>query len=327
MSSPVPETPGDPPAGLEWRAVVLVAFMAVLAATSVAYLLYARGFFEPTQQLVLIADDSEGITVGMDITFSGFPIGRVNRIELGADGNVRIRVEVPKKDARWLRTSSVFTVERGLVGGTKLRAFTGMLEDPPLPDGAERRVLRGDAMAELPTLVSAIKDLLANLQAMTSADSAINASLANVQVMTEKMRGPRGALGAVFGNEADARKVVLLLERTNALLARVDGLALKADSLVGKAERQVFGDQGLVTETRATAVQLNGLLGEARASLRRVDALLVDAQAISGQARVATEDLGALRAEVDASLRKVDHLVNEINRKWPFARDTEIRLP
>lgn len=74
-------------------------------------------------------------------------------------------------------------------------------------------------------------------------------------------------------------------------------------------------------------MQLGGLLGEARASLRRVDALLVDAQAISGQARVATEDLGALRAEVDASLRKVDHLVNEINRKWPFARDTEIRLP
>jgi phospholipid/cholesterol/gamma-HCH transport system substrate-binding protein len=34
-----------------------------------------------------------------------------------------------------------------------------------------------------------------------------------------------------------------------------------------------------------------------------------------------------LRAQVDASLRKVESLVNEINRKWPFARDTEIKLP
>jgi phospholipid/cholesterol/gamma-HCH transport system substrate-binding protein len=34
-----------------------------------------------------------------------------------------------------------------------------------------------------------------------------------------------------------------------------------------------------------------------------------------------------LRAEVEASLRKVEHLVNEINRKWPFARDPEIKLP
>ena len=41
----------------------------------------------------------------------------------------------------------------------------------------------------------------------------------------------------------------------------------------------------------------------------------------------ATVDLGALRTEVEASLRKVEALVNEVNRKWPFARDTEIKLP
>ncbi len=36
--------------------------------------------------------------------------------------------------------------------------------------------------------------------------------------------------------------------------------------------------------------------------------------------------LGALRAEVEASLRKVEQLVNEVNRLWPFARDTELKL-
>jgi len=80
-------------------------------------------------------------------------------------------------------------------------------------------------------------------------------------------------------------------------------------------------------ETRATIVQLNTLLGEARNSLKKVDAVLVEAQAVGANARVATDDLGALRAEVESSLRKVDGLVNEINRKWPFARNTEIKLP
>ncbi len=41
--------------------------------------------FESTQQLVLTADDSEGVSVGMDMNFSGFPIGRVSRIELSAE--------------------------------------------------------------------------------------------------------------------------------------------------------------------------------------------------------------------------------------------------
>ena len=42
------------------------------------------------QRLVLIADDAEGVNVGLDMTFAGFPIGRVTRVELGADGVVRI---------------------------------------------------------------------------------------------------------------------------------------------------------------------------------------------------------------------------------------------
>jgi len=68
-------------------------------------------------------------------------------------------------------------------------------------------------------------------------------------------------------------------------------------------------------------------LKDASATLKKVDAVLVEAQAVGANARVATQDLGALRSEVDASLRKVNRLVDEINRKWPFASDTEIKLP
>ncbi len=305
---------------LAFKAGLLMALVALLILGSVTYLLYARGVFERTQQVVLLADDSEGVVVGMDMTFSGFPLGRVNRIELSPEGNARIVVDVPRKDAHWLRESSIFTMERGLVGGTRIRAYSGMLNDPPLPDGAERKLLRGDATAEIPKLMNAARDLLANLQAMTAADSALNTSLANVQAATERLKGPRGALGALVGNEADARKLVTALDRANTLLARINGLAAKADT-------QVFGAQGVMPETRATVVQLNGLLADARNSLKKVDAVLLEAQGIAANTREGTSELGALRAEAESSLRKVEHLVNEINRKWPFARDTEVKLP
>ena len=64
-----------------------------------------------------------------------------------------------------------------------------------------------------------------------------------------------------------------------------------------------------------------------RASLKKVDAILADAQAAAGNVKAATTDLAALRAEVEASLRKVSALIDEINRKWPFERDTKIKLP
>jgi phospholipid/cholesterol/gamma-HCH transport system substrate-binding protein len=323
--SATPEPPETPSAAaavphLALKATALLVLMLALVCGSALYVMYARGVFEATQRLVLIADDSEGVVAGMDLTFSGFPIGRVRRVELGPEGNARILIDVPRADARWLRTSSVFTLVRSLVGGTNLRAFSGILTDPPLPDGAERTVLGGDATAEIPKLISAARDLLQNLNVITAAGSPLSESLGGVQTLTEKLKGPDGALGVLLGGDAERRKVLLTLDRTNALLARLDGLAAKTDA-------QVFGSAGVMPEARATVVELRGLLGDARASIKKVDAVLQEAQAVGANARVATTDLGALRSEVDSSLRKVEQLINEVNRKWPFARDTEVKLP
>ena len=331
--TPEPQEPPPPVKNLEVKAALLLLLMLVLVVGSALYVLYARGAFERTQRLVLVSDDIEGVVVGMDMTFAGFAIGRVARVELGDDGNARILVDVPSKDARWLRTSSIFTMERSLVGSTRIRAYSGVLEDPPLEDGAERTVLRGDAAAEIPKLTASIRDLLDNLNALTKSDAALAQSLSNVRRVTDKLNGPQGALGVLLGNEADSKKIGEALTRSNALLARADTLVARLDGLVKNADRQVFGEGaapgqgGLVSDARATVQQLNGLLGEARGSLQRVDAVLVEAQGIASNTREATVDLGSLRAEVEASLRKVDSLINEVNRKWPFARDTEIRLP
>lgn len=324
---PAPAAPAPTVAHIEAKATALLALMALLVCGAIAYVLYARGAFEATQRLVLVADDSEGVVVGMDLTFSGFPIGRVRRIELDAKGNARILIDVPRRDAHWLRTTSVFTLVRGLVGNTNLRAYSGVLTDPLLPDNAERRVLAGDATAEIPKLMGAARELIQNLNSLAAPDAALAGSLANLQAATERLKGPRGAMGLLLGNEADAAKLQLTLDRANALLARMDTLARHVDTLAVKADSQVFGPQGLMPESRNAVLQLGALLGEARATLTRVDGVLAEAQAIATNTRSATTDLGALRAEVEASLRKVQQLVDEVNRKWPFARDTELRLP
>jgi len=334
-----PEPDGPPPVEhLDRKARWLLVAVFLLVVAAVAYVLYARGVFERTQTVVLVAENSEGAVVGMDLTFAGFAIGRVARIELAADGNANIVVQVPKKDAHWLRESSVFTMESGVVGATRLRAYSGILTDPPLPDGAVRKVLAGDASAEIPRLMAAVRDLVANLTAMTGNNAPLNTSLRSVQTATDRLNGPRGALGVLMGNDQEAAKLMQALDRTNALLLKLDGLAGQAsglakrvDGIAARADAQVLGDAtgqgGVMAESRATVVQLNGLLADARNSLKKVDAVLEQAQGIAANTREASADLGTLRGEVEASLRKVEQLVNEVNRKWPFKRDAEIKLP
>ena len=313
MTESEAESPAEPVEHVEVKAVILLVLMAALVITFLLYVMYARGVFENTQRLVLVSEDSEGVIPGMDVTFSGFPIGRVQRVELAADGKARILVDINQKDAKWLRVSSVFTMEKSMVGETRIRAYSGILSDPPIEQNAVRTVLRGDTAAEIPKLVASARTLLENLENMTSSGSAINASLANIEVASGRLGGKYGLLGGALGSEEDARKLLRTLERV--------------DSLLIKADQRVFGKEGVMDDAQATIRQLNKVLREASDSLKKVDAVLVEAQGVAGNAKAATKDLGALRSEVDASLRKVTRMIDEINRKWPFARETELKLP
>lgn len=327
MAESEPTNPTDGPSSVEFKAAALLIALVLLVIGSGVYLLYARGAFEATQELVLIADDSEGVTVGMDLTFSGFPIGRVRRIELSDTGTARIVIDVPRKDASWLRETSIFTMERSLVGATRIRAYTGVMDAPVLRDGAVRPVLKGDAMADIPRLVSSVRDLLDNLNRMTAAESPLNGSLRQLEAVTGRMNGPGGAVEVLMGNATDRERLLKVFDEARQVMQRLEAVAVRTEGLLGKADQRVFGEAGLMDDTQATVRELQGLLSGARQTLQRVDRVLAEAQGIAENARAATVDLDALRADVEASLRKVEALVNDVNRRWPFARDTEIKLP
>jgi phospholipid/cholesterol/gamma-HCH transport system substrate-binding protein len=294
-------TPNAQPgiAHAQTKAAALLVLAAALFVLFVLYVMQARGVFAENQSLLLVADNAEGVSIGSDLTFSGFPIGRVSRIELAEDGKAHIYLDVPVAQARWLRVSSIFTLERNVVGSARLRAYSGILDDPALPDGARREVLIGDAASGVPELVATAHKLIQNLEQLSSADSALSGTLANLQQFSASLNGKHGALGALLGNEKDVGKVIASLEQTRALLV----------------------------DARGSLQKLDAALVDLKAIGQEVRPIVEDARAISGNVRVASEDLDALRAEVDLNLRKVSGLVDELNRKWPFAREQDLKLP
>lgn len=319
---------------LEFKVGLLLTLTLLVIVLFILYTLYARGAFERARELILVAPNAEGVSVGMPLSFSGFPIGQVARMALTENGEVRIAVEVKEKDARWLRTSSVFTLEKGFIGGAKIRAFTTNLKDPQLPDRAERKLLTGDATEEIPVLIAKVKAILENVQGMTAPDSSINQSLDHVRTVTERMTGEYGVMEGVLGGPDKAQRLVTALDRANSLLTTLNGVSLKVDSVLAKADQRVFGADGTLARVDQSIAGVNAILGDVRDSLKKADAILANAQqatanvtAITADVKGATADLATLRTEVDDSIRKVNHLINEINKKWPFARDVEIKLP
>lgn len=214
-----------------------------------------------------------------------------------------------------------------MVGDTRIRAFSGILTDPPLPADAERTLLRGDTSAEIPRLVASARALLENLETMTNSGSSLNASLGQIKTTTERMNGRHGLLSGVLGSDDEAKKIITMLERTNTLLARADQRVFGSGGVADDAQVALKSTQATLAGSQAAMAELTRLLTDTRGTLAKVDAVLAEAQAVGSNVRIASTDLGTLRTEVEASLRRLSELTDEINRKWPFARDTDLKLP
>ncbi|MHB1403226.1 MAG: MlaD family protein [Thiobacillus sp.] len=312
---------------LHFKVGLFAAASLLLAGAFLVYLLHARGFFEGTFHLQLAAASADGVAPGVPIVFSGIEIGRVTTLGLNEEGGIIIRAEFMERNAKWLRESSTFTLDKPIVGGAKIRVESPDLDAPALPDDATVLLLTSDISKELPALVERVKAVLDNVEYLTRKDGEINATLANVKTVTGRMTGEYGMLESILGSPEKARAVTDSLDKTRALIGKLDGLVVKVDGMAGKTDQWLFAPDGMAEQTRESLAQVRLMLNDAQSSLKKADALMTNAVEISADVKEGTQDIATLRAEIDDAVSKANALVNKINKMWPFARDPEVKLP
>jgi phospholipid/cholesterol/gamma-HCH transport system substrate-binding protein len=298
---------------LHFKVGVFAAASLLLAGAFLVYLLHARGFFEGTFHLQLAAASADGVAPGVPIVFSGIAIGSVTSLGLNDSGGIVIRAEFLERNAKWLKENSTFTLDKPIVGGAKIRVESPDLNAPALPDNSTMLLLTSDISKEIPVLVERVKAILANVEHMTRKDGEINATLANVKTLTGRMTGEYGMLEGLLGSPEKARAVTDSLDKTRALITKLDNMTAKTD-------QWLYAQDGV-------AEQVRQMLNDAQASLKKADALMANAVEISADVKEGTQDIAKLRAEIDDTVRKASELVNEINKKWPFAHEPEVKLP
>jgi phospholipid/cholesterol/gamma-HCH transport system substrate-binding protein len=312
---------------LHFKVGLFAAASLLLGALFIVYLLYARGFFEQTYRLQLAAASADGVAPGVPLVFSGIEIGSVATLGLNDYGGIVIQCELLERNAKWLKQDSTFTLDKPLVGGAKIRIDSFNPDAPNLPDNSTMLLLSSDISKEIPELVERVKAILANVEYLTRKDGEINATLANVKTVTGRMTGEYGVLEGVLGSAEKARAVTDSLDKTRALITKLDGLALKMDGMAAKTDQWLFAKDGVADLSRESLAQVRLMLNDAQSSLKKADALMSNAVEISANVKDGTQDIAKLRAEIDDAVRKANALINEINKKWPFARDPEVKLP
>lgn len=312
---------------LHFKVGLFAAASLLLGVLFVGYLLHARGFFEDTYRLQLAASSADGVAPGVPLAFSGIEIGRVTALGLNENGGIIIQLELLARNAKWLKETSTFTLDKPIVGGAKIRVDSPDLSAPDLPENSTMLLLTSDVTKDIPVLVERVKAILDNVEHLTRKDGEINATLANVKTVTGRMTGEYGLLEGLLGSPEKARAVTDSLDKTRALISKLDSLALKVDGMAGKTDQWLFAPGGVAGQTNEALGQVRLMLVDAQSSLKKADALMANAVEISADVKGGTQDIAKLRAEIDDAVRKASALVNDISKLWPFKHEPEVKLP
>ena len=305
-------------------------FLLVVLGLGVAFVLYylhSRGFFERPFHFSLASVNAANVQPGIPIAYSGIPIGQVTEVEINNAGGVVIKAEISRNDARWLRIDSQFILNKPFIGGASIVVDSPNLTTPRLPANSRVLLQTADPNQQITQVLSQTKTLLANLDRLTAPGGALSNTMRHVDTISGRMAGPYGVMEGVLGTPAKARAFQQSVASTHQLLVRLNRLTDRLDGMTRKTDRWLFAPGGVSDATRQNLGQLHALLAQARGNLDQATQLLDNAVAISANVKSGTENLDLLRSEVDASVRKANDLLDQINRKWPFAKQPKVKLP
>jgi phospholipid/cholesterol/gamma-HCH transport system substrate-binding protein len=313
---------------IELKVGLFLVISTLLIAAAIGYVAYKKGVFAKIYTFTLAAKSGEDLTEGMPVVFSGFKIGTVHALELSNDGSVLIKIKIPESHVKWIRMDSTFIVNKPLIGSARIVVVTENLESSLL------------STAHVPLVVN-ISDINETIKKARPLLDKINIIAGNIETMTTNITDPRGNVHKILANSEQvtanlAQKKSLLemavsdkgsidsihaaLKQTKEITAQIEAVVKKVDLMAGKTDAMVFGEEG-------TLPIISKALKDVLKKLAKLDTTVDNINKISSEAADSAVDLKALRTQIDDAVTAISELAKELDKKVPFKKTPEIKLP
>lgn len=246
--------------------------------------------FKETIHLSSTMPRADGLAINAPVTLAGLKVGRVTGIELSEDNRVRLELEVERKYAPRLRTDSVATLVKPLIGSASVDIRPGSAEQAALTEGNQLPSIVSpdinDIIATLPGKLEKVDVALNNLaalsadlrrlsQAATAGDSSLEKTLIHLQSTARHAENAAGKLnGTLDETRATIRSIGEAAGKTNLALDDIRAGTLRFAPIAEKAEQTMDDLLILSRELRGVAPQIPQVVGNGRNVLHEADEVL-----------------------------------------------------
>jgi len=286
-----------------WVGTVTLALLALVAAVIIWIARLSEG--TTNEYDIFFQQSVSGLAKGSSVTFSGVPVGKVERIELWKKDPGFVRVRISVDDDVPVLAGTTATLLASFTGVSNIQLEGAKKNAPPItepgPEGVPviptTRSGFGEILANAPVLLERLNTLAESMNLLLSDEN--RKSFAGILRNSEELTGNLAkASPRVDATLADLEAT---LEQATKTLADVQSLAARGSDLLGP------GDDTLATQLKKTLAsadkamtELDKTLAEARPAMRRAsDTTLPATEAAIRELRDTSRSLRALIERLD----------------------------
>jgi len=297
---------------LEWKVGLFVFVAVVLAVAVTAYVAIEHDLWVPKHHLRFIADSGKELHQGMAVKFSGFRIGKVDKLTLSAWAEVAVTIEIDQRYMDWIRSDSkALLVQEGLLGESVIEIIPGSPMAQELGENAtlpfERRAGLNDMLAELDQLKLLVTEIR---------QGGIGEMLANARRASGEFLATRQHVDDFLATaEQTLAHMDRVLRQAGETITHTDQTVGRTDALIGRME----GTAGHLDRVATNAEEaLPPLLARSAALLARMETATARLAEAADRAPALADQGSALAEEAHATLQQTRALLDAIGDIWPI---------
>ena len=312
----------------ELKVGLFVACTAVLLAVALLYLAAGKGVFEKMHTFTLSSRSGDGFTEGMPVDFSGFNIGKVQELELNDQGIVLIKIKIPDRHVKWVRSDSVFILYRPLIGAARIVVTTSNLNSTPLTADQVPEVAIvndiNDAIARIEPVLDQVTKIADHVESLTRTLSDpqgdLNQVLGNAEKITANLASKKSLVEMAVSDEESVKALNDSLKQLKEITTNVNRILAKVDKMADKTDMEIYGREGALP-------QVNVILKDVIGKLQKLDKTIDNINKISTDTSEGMKDFHLLRSDIDDVVISLDSVVKKLNTIVGSKKEPEFKVP
>lgn len=312
----------------EFKVGLFISCTAIIIVAALLYLAMAKGLFEKMHTFTLSSKSGDGFTEGMPVDFSGFNIGKVQALELDDKGIVLIKIKIPDRHVKWIRSDSTFILYRPLIGSARIVVNTpdlhsSMLDTNKIPEVAIVNDIN-DAIAKIEPVLERVTQIADNVERLTrnlsDPKGDFNRVLGNAEKITSNLASKKSLVEMAVSDEESVKALNDSLKKLKDITANVDRILIKVDKMADKTDSEIYGNNGALP-------QVNVILKDIVGKLQKLDNTVDNINKISTDTSEGMKDFHMLRSDIDDAVNSLADVVKKLDAIIGSKKTSEFKVP